>query len=276
MVRRLGISLELHTELPVGGVRNMTVSWRRRLASISGAAGGGFDDGVVVDRRDWLAVGWPPDGRSWYPARLQFRQYPDPLGYGRGLHRDDHAQPLGGRSGAEEHRVAAWLCRFDGNARRKPGKPRRPAESGSRRRRFLVQPRPAGIGRCRRCGRRPRRHPRSGGRRPRRAIAARPRRFPPRPRQPSSRGAICCFPRHRGKNASALRGERAIPSEADLGPVPASESGEVSPPTFDDAWPKPERPRAAEAPPQRRGGRAPSAVRRSQRRCGSLSAGRAK
>jgi hypothetical protein len=47
------------------------------------------------------------------------------------------------------------------------------------------------------------------------------------------------------------------PSEADPGPVPASESGEVSPPTFDDAWPKPERPRAAEAPPQRRGGRAP-------------------
>ena len=39
--------------------------------------------------------------------------------------------------------------------------------------------------------------------------------------------------------------------------MPASESGEVSPPTFDDAWPKPERPRAAEAPPQRRGGRAP-------------------
>jgi hypothetical protein len=39
--------------------------------------------------------------------------------------------------------------------------------------------------------------------------------------------------------------------------VPASESGEVSPPTFDDAWPKPERPRAAEAPPQRRGGPAP-------------------
>src|ERR1700730_12615631 len=33
-------SLELHTELPVGGVRHMTVSWRRRLASISGAAGG--------------------------------------------------------------------------------------------------------------------------------------------------------------------------------------------------------------------------------------------
>jgi hypothetical protein len=47
------------------------------------------------------------------------------------------------------------------------------------------------------------------------------------------------------------------PSEADPGPAPASESGEVSPPTFEDAWPKPERPRAAEAPPQRRSGRAP-------------------
>jgi hypothetical protein len=54
------------------------------------------------------------------------------------------------------------------------------------------------------------------------------------------------------------QGRASDPSEADLGPVPASESGEVSPPTFDDAWPKPERPRAAEAPPQRRGGRAPA------------------
>src|ERR1700681_1866626 len=53
------------------------------------------------------------------------------------------------------------------------------------------------------------------------------------------------------------QGRASDPSEADLGPVPAAESGEVSPPTFDDAWPKPERPRAAEALPQRRGGRAP-------------------
>ena len=53
------------------------------------------------------------------------------------------------------------------------------------------------------------------------------------------------------------QGRASDPSEADPGPVPAAESGEVSPPTFDDAWPKPERPRAAEAPPQRRGGRAP-------------------
>jgi hypothetical protein len=53
------------------------------------------------------------------------------------------------------------------------------------------------------------------------------------------------------------QGRASDPSEADLGPVPAAESGEVSPPTFDDAWAQPERPRAAEAPPQRRGGRAP-------------------
>jgi hypothetical protein len=64
--------------------------------------------------------------------------------------------------------------------------------------------------------------------------------------------------------SSSLRKERergqgraSDPSEADPGPAPAVESGEVSPPAFDDAWPKPERPRAAEAPPQRRGGRAP-------------------
>jgi hypothetical protein len=61
------------------------------------------------------------------------------------------------------------------------------------------------------------------------------------------------------------QGRASDPSEADLGPVlgpdlgpaPASESGEVSPPTFDDAWPRAERSRAVEAPPQRRGGRAP-------------------
>jgi hypothetical protein len=52
------------------------------------------------------------------------------------------------------------------------------------------------------------------------------------------------------------QGRASDPSEADPGPVPATESGEVSPPTFDDAWPRPERSRAVEAPPQRRGGRA--------------------
>jgi hypothetical protein len=57
------------------------------------------------------------------------------------------------------------------------------------------------------------------------------------------------------------QGRTTDPSEADLGPLlgpaPASESGEVSPPPFDDAWPKLERSRAVDAPPQRRGGRTP-------------------
>jgi hypothetical protein len=39
---------------------------------------------------------------------------------------------------------------------------------------------------------------------------------------------------------------------------PASKSREVPPPTFEDTWPKPERARTADVPPQRRGGRAPS------------------
>jgi hypothetical protein len=39
---------------------------------------------------------------------------------------------------------------------------------------------------------------------------------------------------------------------------PASESSEAPPATFDDAWPKSERSRAADAPPPRRSGRAPS------------------
>jgi hypothetical protein len=56
------------------------------------------------------------------------------------------------------------------------------------------------------------------------------------------------------------QGRASDPSETDLGPdlgpVPAFEA-EVTPPAFDDTWPKPERSRAVEAPPQRRGGRAP-------------------
>ena len=54
----------------------------------------------------------------------------------------------------------------------------------------------------------------------------------------------------------------ADPSTADLRPAPATppapEIGEAPPATFDDAWPKPDRARPAEAPPQRRSGRAPS------------------
>lgn len=53
------------------------------------------------------------------------------------------------------------------------------------------------------------------------------------------------------------------PSAADLQPAPAAappapESGEAPAVTFDDAWPKPERARAVDAPLPRRGGRAPS------------------
>lgn len=52
------------------------------------------------------------------------------------------------------------------------------------------------------------------------------------------------------------------PSAADLEPAPAaaraSEPGEAPPATFDDAWPKPERARASDAPPPRRSGRTPS------------------
>jgi len=52
-------------------------------------------------------------------------------------------------------------------------------------------------------------------------------------------------------------------SVADLPPAPAaappaSDQTETPPATFDDAWPKPERSRAADVPPPRRSGRAPS------------------
>jgi hypothetical protein len=49
---------------------------------------------------------------------------------------------------------------------------------------------------------------------------------------------------------------RAAEDEAAAPPVP--EPAEAQPATFDDAWPKSERARGAEAPPQRRSSRAPS------------------
>src|SRR6267142_6390654 len=73
-----------------------------------GRSRGEFDDGCVVDRWDWRAIGRSPHGRSWHPDGPEFRQYPDSVGYGRGLHRGDHAQPLGSRSGTEENSSAAW------------------------------------------------------------------------------------------------------------------------------------------------------------------------
>ena len=95
------------------------------------------------------------------------------------------------------------------------------APSGAGKRRLPVQPRPSRGGRCSRSrtsraaigGRR-------GARRPRRAIApaddAAARRNLPRPRPPSNRGAICCFPPHRGGNASARKHERPMSSATDL------------------------------------------------------------
>src|SRR5580704_10861634 len=46
-VRQWSFLRELRPHLSVGGVHNMTVSLPWRLASISGAAGGEFDDGCV-------------------------------------------------------------------------------------------------------------------------------------------------------------------------------------------------------------------------------------
>lgn len=71
------------------------------------------------------------------------------------------------------------------------------------------------------------------------------------------------------KERERAEARTAEPSAVNLGPAtpgPASavvplpaESGEPPPATFDDAWPKPERTRAADVPLPRRGGRAPAA-----------------
>jgi hypothetical protein len=95
---------------------------------------------------------------------------------------------------------------------------------------------------------------------PRREEAApRDRGAPPAPAPVETAAAV--KPRRNLMFSASTRKERgpgrtSDPSEADLGPAPASESGEV-PPAFDDAWPKLERSRVVDAPPQRRGGRVP-------------------
>ena len=60
------------------------------------------------------------------------------------------------------------------------------------------------------------------------------------------------------KERERAQGRMSDPSEADLGPKPPPESSELSPPSFDDAWPKPERLRG-DAPAPRRRGRTPPA-----------------
>jgi len=60
------------------------------------------------------------------------------------------------------------------------------------------------------------------------------------------------------KERERTQGRMSDPSVADLGPEPRSESSELPPPSFDDAWPKPERLRG-DAPAPRRRGRTPPA-----------------
>jgi hypothetical protein len=83
-------------------------------------------------------------------------------------------------------------------------------------------------------------------------------------------GAPAVKPRRNLLFSSSSRKEReraqlrpTDPSAADLQPAPvaappAPETGGAPAVTFDDAWPRPERARAADAPLPRRGGRAPS------------------
>ena len=61
------------------------------------------------------------------------------------------------------------------------------------------------------------------------------------------------------KERERAQGRMSDPSVADPGPEPRSESSELPPPSFDDAWPKPERLRG-DAPAPRRRGRTPPAL----------------
>jgi hypothetical protein len=60
------------------------------------------------------------------------------------------------------------------------------------------------------------------------------------------------------ERAQARTADPIVPAPQVAPPVP--EPADAPPATFDDAWPKSERARGAEVPPQRRGGRAPSTL----------------
>src|ERR1700709_8497 len=95
--------------IAVGDARNMTVSWRRWLASMR-RAGGRLDDAGVVGRGDRLSVGWARGGRGRNPDQLiRFRQYPDRGGYGSGVHRDVAHRSLDRRQGTEEYCATAGV-----------------------------------------------------------------------------------------------------------------------------------------------------------------------
>jgi hypothetical protein len=75
---------------------------------------------------------------------------------------------------------------------------------------------------------------------------------PARPPKPRRNLLFSSTSRKERERAEARTGESAAVAPA------APEPADAPPATFDDAWPKSERARGAEVPPQRRGGRAPS------------------
>jgi hypothetical protein len=65
--------------------------------------------------------------------------------------------------------------------------------------------------------------------------------------------------RRERERAQARAGEAPAAEPRTAAAAPSEEANEFPPATFDDAWPKSERVRSAEAPPQRRPVRSPSA-----------------
>jgi hypothetical protein len=83
-----------------------------------------------------------------------------------------------------------------------------------------------------------------------------------RPRQEAPPESPAAKPRRNLMFSSTSRRERGDPSVAEprsaATSAPAPEINEPPPATFEDAWPKSERARSADAPPQRRAARSPS------------------
>ncbi len=193
---------------------------------------------------------------------VQFWQYPDPDRRYRGMHRADHPWSVGGCARIEEYRApdGPWPSAGPGGSRAATSRCDA-ADAGE----AVACSIALSLLKWRTMPNRMRSHRRRrhGVRKPRRAIACDRMRRSPSRLHPSPRlAAICCFPRRHAGSASAPRRGRPIPLRPNSFPEgsrapSAAESGEAVPATFDDAWPRSERSRPADAPP-RRGSRAPT------------------
>ena len=232
----------------------MTVSWHGRLASVSGAAGGEFDDGCAVGRRDWPCFGGPAGDRLWNSDQgIQLRQHADPVAGVVGVLapaclfglwmavRELKNIARGLACGAPQS--ARWSATVRDQRLRRLGPRDQPACSRRHRQRRAVR-RAATVAWMRlRCA-----TPAATGRPSR-------RRQPPPPQAEAQSAVLIDV-----AEGARTRTGRGRPADADPRPScvqPPAHRPKPRPARFDDTWPRPDRAKPANPSP-RRGPRTPS------------------